>query len=327
MVEPPQALLQFIRKYRSLAVIGHKEPDGDCVGSQLGLAGALARNGWSVIPVNVGPFRRPEIATYEEQFSSTLGDSSGVEAVIIVDCSSEDRIGRVADQIKDLPKAIIDHHAAGTTFGDLRYIDPKARATTLLIHRLLAALEITPSPEEAGHLFLGLVTDTGFFRFLDSSDAEALSDAAALVELGASPKAVYRQISGTRSFDSRRLLARMLHRSERIANGRVIITYQTKADVDEFGPNARDSDTLYRLLLSVRDVEAIAVAKYDTEQDGCTVSLRSNTYYDVSRVASEFCGGGHKNAAGFFVEDTLQTLLPKLRKRLIKDFNSSNNTL
>lgn len=312
----PSELLEFIRQYRSFIVVGHKEPDGDCVGSQIALASALGRLGKACRLVNAGPFERTEISAEADRFDTdvqphTLDSST---AAIVVDCSTADRIDRIAKQIAGVPLAVIDHHASGESFGDVRYIDPVAPANTVLIYRLIDALGLTPNSEEAHYLFFGLATDTGFFRFLDSRHADCFRIAADLVDRGASPRLIHRSIYAGKSIESRLLLARMIKRVETYAGGRFMLTYQTAADYKQFGPR-RDTDALHNLLLAVDGVELLGVIREMPEGNGCAVSLRSTSSIDVGRLAAEFGGGGHQKAAGFFREQPLTVTRGELRRR------------
>lgn len=312
----PADLIEFISRHSGFVVLGHLEPDGDCVGSELALASLLRRRGFSVQVLNPGPFERVEIAAFGEQFDSVvdrsrLGDSP---AAIVVDCSSDDRIGAFAAEIADFPVAVIDHHRTGTPFGSVHYIEPTVPATTILITALLLELGETPTREEATLLFLGLVTDTGFFRFLDEGETTAFAAAAVLSSAGASPRDIDARLASGRSFASRRLIGRMLERVEQLAEGRILLTYHTALDETELGKR-RDSDALYRLLLAIEDVEVIAVVKEKSE--GCTISLRATQDVDVSRIAARLGGGGHARAAGAMVRKPLLEVLSDVRNELV----------
>lgn len=310
------ALLKFVADHRSFVVIGHKEPDGDCIGSQLALTSALTRLGKHCQTVNVGPFERTEIAADARRFSPDVKLDRLTEPIgaIVVDCSTEDRIDRIAAQIAKLPCAVIDHHTSGEPFGDVRYIDSSAPATTLLILRLIEGLGLSPTAEEAQYLFFGLATDTGFFRFLDHRHATVLQDAARLVECGASPNETYQWMYHGKTLESRLLLARMLKRVESFHGGRFMITYQTAADYRQFGPR-RDTDSLHSLLLTIEGVELIGVIRELPDGTGCAVSLRTTTAIDVGRLAAEFGGGGHQKAAGFFRQQPLTVTRAELQSR------------
>ena len=165
----PPELLDFIDRHGPFYIIGHKEPDGDCIGSQLALASFLRRNGKNAYLCSAGPFSRTEIMPYESRFLIEAPPERPSEraAAIILDCSSLKRIGSVAETLPKVPIAFIDHHAAGTATGDAIYIDDRAPSVTAMILLLIEAMGGIPTKEEAEYLFFGLGTDTGFFRHLD----------------------------------------------------------------------------------------------------------------------------------------------------------------
>ena len=112
-------------------------------------------------------------------------------------------------------------------------------------------------------------------------------------------------------FSTRKLLGIMLSRAEQYFNGKLIVTYETLEDTNLYGKEGRDSDSLYQLLLSVDEVQAVLFVRQDTDKT-CTAGFRSKDVIDVSAIAAKFGGGGHKNAAGLSTEGTLDTLLPKI---------------
>lgn len=315
IVAIPDDVLRFLSDHTGFLVLGHREPDGDCVGSQLALSSILAGEGKKAVCANPGPFDRQEIADFEAEFAEPIQieQLGSVPAIIVVDCSGADRLGDLAHYTDQLPILVIDHHATGERFGDVEFVRPAVPATTILIASLAVALQHTLTRDEAFFLFLGLVTDTGFFRFLGTGETTAFATATLLSKAGVSPREVDSHIRSGRSFESRQLISRMLDRVERLQGGRILLTYQTQADEREFG-NRRDSDALYSLLLAIENVEMIAVAKEKPE--GCTASFRAVGDIDVGALAAEFGGGGHKKAAGAYVSDDLTTFLYDLRRRL-----------
>lgn len=301
----PEELLRFLRDYDHFHVLGHVEPDGDCIGSQIGLSLFLNRLGKSTSLVSPGPFERTEVRHFSSRFASQLEPKAGEqEAIVIVDCSTLDRIGELAEQIDGRPVAVIDHHATGEIFGDVRYIDASIPATTLLVQGTIEALRETPSKDEAEMLFFGLATDTGFFRFLDSRSGDVFRAASRLVSAGASPRDTSALISSGRTFASRKLIGRLLNRATAYADGRFILTYMTAQERLEFGKENRDSDALYSLLLSIEGCEVIAFLREESET-ACKGSLRASGDIDVGEVASHLGGGGHQKASGFLNRDSL----------------------
>ncbi|MDR0709924.1 MAG: DHH family phosphoesterase, partial [Spirochaetaceae bacterium] len=189
-VPVPSLLLDFIREGDKFLLAGHKEPDGDCIGSQLALASVLRRMGKEAVLCSAGPFKRPELFPYADRFTAEINetDRSGAR-VIIADCSGPDRTGDLEPCLRGLPLAVIDHHVTGGPWdGAVVFLDVKAPSTTFMVFALIEALGLEPTKEEAEYLFFGLCTDTGFFRHLDHTGSETFRRAARMVDLGVSPR-------------------------------------------------------------------------------------------------------------------------------------------
>jgi phosphoesterase RecJ-like protein len=327
MVRPlpvPPALIDFIQGGGKFIVAGHKEPDGDCVGSSLALCSALRRLGKEAVPCSAGPFKRVEVKPFAPRFTAVPSEAERRNArVIVVDCSSPDRTGDLAPCIQGLPLALIDHHSAGVHSGKdtVFYVDPEAPSVTFMILTLIEALGLSPTAEEAEYLFFGLCTDTGYFRHVDEQGAETFFYAGKLIRAGASPKKTFNAINGGKSFNSRILLGVQLSRAEEHFGGRLIYTSEEYEETQRFGLEGRDSDTLYQLLLASAAVEVIVVVRQETP-DRCSVGLRSRDQVDVAAVAADFDGGGHKNAAGFACPGLIRELKPKILARFEQVFRS-----
>ncbi|GHU09095.1 phosphoesterase [Spirochaetia bacterium] len=318
----PPALLDFIHNHEKFIVSGHREPDGDCLGSTLALCSALKRLGKEAVPCSAGPFKRAEVKHLESLFCSQIdpGLRSGA-AVIIVDCSSLERIGDLQESLRDLDIAMIDHHAMGQCddannepsllYIDSTYIDPAAPSVTFMILRLIEALGLVPTEQEASRLFFGLCTDTGFFRHIDSSGAETFAAASALIRAGANPKTTFQLINGGKSLDSRILLGKVLSRAESYYEGRLIVSTELYEETQRFGAEGRDSDMLYQLFQSVAGVEAIVILRQESP-DNCTIGFRSRDEVNVAEIAHAFGGGGHKNAAGLSISGLIEELKPQI---------------
>uniref|UniRef100_A0A7C3I247 Bifunctional oligoribonuclease/PAP phosphatase NrnA n=1 Tax=Gracilinema caldarium TaxID=215591 RepID=A0A7C3I247_9SPIR len=316
-MQVPQSLLTYIREGSTFLIAGHKEPDGDCVGSQLALCSVLTRLGKRAIPCSAGPFKRPEIAPYAEQFTSEPALEAGMRA-IIMDCSSLERTGDLEQFLKGLPIAVIDHHAAGNPVGDVVFLEPEVPSVTAMTLVLIEALGLRPTKEEAELLFFGLCTDTGFFRHVDYGGELAFEIASRLISAGASPKRTFQKINGGKSLESRILLGLILTRTESYFSGKLLVSYENLEDTERFGLQGRDSDMLYQLLLSVAGVKAVAVIRQESPTN-CTVGLRSIDSVDVSAIAVQFGGGGHKQASGFTAEGTIAPL----KEQLIQAFSKT----
>ncbi len=316
----PNTVLDCLEKNNKFIIMAHKQPDADTLCSALALDSFLTRNGKETQLYTAGPFTRVETLHLQDKFILDKIDPTFKKdsIVIIVDCSSPDRVGHFEEQIEGLPVMIIDHHSTETLYGDFNWIDSSYPATTLMIQDLISVRRQIPTEYEAETLFLGFCTDTGFFRHLDKGAQNSIEKAAKLVGYGASPKDTFNIMNGGKTLSSRKLLGRILERSEDHYDGRVLISWEDLSDREELKATDRDSDTLYQALLSIVGVEAIAVIRQESENK-CTVGLRSVRDVNVSKLAESFGGGGHVRASGFATSGKLKDVKQEVIKRF-KDY-------
>ncbi|UTC65474.1 bifunctional oligoribonuclease/PAP phosphatase NrnA [Treponema sp. OMZ 788] len=310
----PQKLTEFLNTYENFIIAGHKEPDGDCIGSCLAMSFFLKRKNKNCILMSAGPFKRVEIKEYENLFTDKLEISDKINpkttGLIILDCSGFDRVGEIAELIKGFNYIIIDHHATNTEKSDASLIMTDAPSTTYLIQSIIEEMEGRLTKEEAEALFFGLCTDTGFFRHLDERSAEVFAHASRLIKAGANPKQTFMKMNGGKKFESRLLISRILNRMKRYYDGRLVISYETYDDLQEFGLEGRDSDIVYQLIQTIEGVEAICIVRQES-QTHCSVGFRSLDKIDVSKIASSFGGGGHKQASGLYIEGKIDDLITR----------------
>lgn len=319
-IEIPQAIIDCIDTNNNFIIMSHKQPDADTLCSALALESFLSRKGKKTSLYSAGPFSRTETLHLQSKFrtESLLPKDKKDAIVIIVDCSSPDRVGFFENEIKDLPVMIIDHHVKDSDYGDYLWVVPSYPATTLMIQDLIINYKQTPTPYEAENLFLGFCTDTGFFKHLDRGSEKYIEKAASLVKYGASPKDTFTIMNGGKTLSSRQLLGRILERSKSYYDGKIIISWEDLKDREELKAEDRDSDTLYQALLSIVGVEAIAVIRQESVNK-CTVGLRSVRDVNVSKLAETFGGGGHKRASGFATEGKLHDVKEAVIERF-KDY-------
>ncbi|MDR2808381.1 MAG: bifunctional oligoribonuclease/PAP phosphatase NrnA [Spirochaetaceae bacterium] len=312
----PHELISFIEEGDKFIIVGHQEPDGDSVGSQIVLGKALNRLGKQILLCSAGPFSRTEISCYQNQFTSSISDLDRYGArLIIVDCSILSRTG-LASLLAGLPTAIIDHHEPGSYADNSSvlspvFIDPQAPSVTFMIFSLIKALGVSLNAEEAELLLFGLCTDSGFFRHTTDNDAATFEHTAELIRNGASPQRVFKAINGGKTFNSLVFLGTLLSNARSYFSGKLIVTHETQEETHRFGLESRDSDTLYQLLQSIATVDAVVVIRQETPQN-CTIGFRSQGTVDVSKIAEQFGGGGHANAAGASIPGTIDEVWDKL---------------
>lgn len=313
----------FIDQHDCFFVTGHKEPDGDCLTSALGVIALLRKKKKKFQLLSVGPFKRPEIKRFEKLFSKRCSMKYTEKervGLIIVDCSEMERIGdEILPIVKDFDRFIIDHHRTSSGSLENSIIDSNSPATAYLIQQLYERIigELDFALSET--LFFGICTDTGFFRFLDEGSQDIFEAVSRLVKHGANPRKTYAEITSGKPFSTRKLIGIMLDRAIQYFDGKLIVTFETLEDTRLFGKEGRDSDSLYQLLLSVDGVEAVLFVRQDTDKT-CTAGFRSKDHIDVSSIAAAFGGGGHKNAAGLSTTGKIDNLIPKIIKEFGKIF-------
>jgi len=299
----------------------HMNPDGDALGSEIGLARFLATRGRRVRLVNPDP--TPELLRFlvsDEHPVETYDPASHddllleCERVVLVDNSAPDRLGRLEPLMARVAghTLCIDHHPARDTPWAEIILDESACATAIMIHELVRGAGWTPDLPAATALYVGLATDTGFFRF-NSTDADAYQAAADLVRQGVEPFRIYRAIYERNSEAYTRLLGHALVglTVERGQLAYVAITRQTLVDLQ-----AEDVDSS-EITTALLAMDGITVALLFRELDGgrVKVSLRSKGVLDVHKLAAEFGGGGHRNASGIVMDGTLDQAVQVITER------------
>lgn len=317
-----QEFKDFISNHQYFYVIGHKEPDGDCIASCLGIADILKKSNKEYKLLSAGPFKRPEIKKFEKQFSNKTdfldNKDREITGLIILDCSELSRLGEIDGDLSGLDIFVIDHHKTSNLPENAKgFIDPEAPACAYLVQIFYEKILGKIPLKLANILFFGLSTDTGYFRFLSQDSAEVFMAAARLVSYGVEPRMIYNEINSGKPYSTRQLLGVLLSKAERYLDGKLVITYETLEDTKKYGSEGRDSDALYQLLLSSQDVEVAVFLRQDTIST-CTGGFRSVDKIDVSQVAAKFGGGGHKNASGMSTDGKIENLIPLIVKEFAK---------
>jgi len=292
---------------RRLAVLSHVDPDGDAVGSALGLAWILRAAGKEVHVALPGGVPRlygflPGTDTVVARADELTGR---FDVVAVVDATSPSRL---ADLEAVLPRGDrvvnLDHHGDNARFGDVVRVDPAAGATALLVYELARHAGWDVGPEAAANLYAGILTDTGRFTFANT-DLRGMRGATELVALGARPDEIARLVYERRSAASVRLLALALGTLELRDDGRVACVHVTPGMLEDSGASAEDSDGFSNW---ARSIEGVRVGLFlrDTGEGTVKVSFRSNGGVAVDALAGRFGGGGHPSASGARVPGPLE---------------------
>lgn len=317
-----EKLKSFIENHSFFFIIGHKEPDGDCISSCLGLAAILDKFNKPYQLLSAGPFKRNEVLRWKDKFSDTMEFQDATErantGLFILDCCEVFRLGEIDGDFKNLDTFVIDHHKTGNLpEGAEGYVNSESPACAYLVQLFYEALFETIPSDVAKILFFGLCTDTGFFRFLTDNSAPIFMAASRLVSYGADPRSIYNEINSGKPYSTRKLLGVLLSKAEKYLDGKLVITYESLEDTKKYGLDGRDSDSLYQLLLSSKGIEVAVFLRQDTPTT-CTGGFRSVDKVDVSQVAAKFGGGGHKNASGMSCVGRIETLIPQVVKEFAR---------
>lgn len=290
---------EVLRGARRIAVFSHVDPDGDAVGSSLGLVHVLrgaGRDARAFLPGGV-----PRLYTFlpgADEVGAGPEDVPGDRDLhVVVDATSPSRLAGLEPALTPaVPVVNVDHHGDNSRFGAAHWVDPTACATALMIGEWARAEGLAVSPEAATCLYAGIVTDTGRFTF-SNTDARGLRAAAELVEAGASPHGIAVSVYDRASAASLRLLARALSTLELADGGTIASICVTRAMLRETGARSEDSDGFSTY---ARSIEGVKVGLFfrETEDGAIKVSFRSNGGVRIDGVAGRFQGGGHPSASG-----------------------------
>lgn len=285
---------------RKVVVIGHARPDGDCIGSQVGLARILAAAGHAVTCVNADAVpRRLEFLVPGMTFVRTDAMLSDPEdyAAVFVDSADHARPGERLKGRFPAPVGNIDHHLSNIGYAEFNLVDSGSAATAEIITGLALDLGLTIDAQAAQGLYTGIVTDTGQFRFASTSRRTFLL-AAELLARGAKPPQVGFELYERESMGRMKLLEHYLASLTLECNGRVCVGVLAKGVFAATGTTAEDTEGLVDYARCIDGVD-VGVLIEEREDGSVKASLRAKeAVYRMDLVAGEFNGGGHASAAG-----------------------------
>jgi bifunctional oligoribonuclease and PAP phosphatase NrnA len=296
-------IAEKIRAADRLLLTTHENPDGDALGSLLALHHILGRLGKdSVMFLSAKEFPLPveyRFLPLEEVFHEPPADIVD-RMVVFLDCGNIDRMPVEWLRREDGQILNIDHHHDNTRFGDVNLVDTDASSTAEIVYELAKELGVEPTPQIAGALYVGLVTDTGRFMY-ENTHPGAHRMAAELIEAGVDVNDTYRRLYEHVPIEKLRLVARALDKLEQVEDCALAITYIAAEDYRETGASEVLTEGIIDYLRALEGASVAALVRDKPDGPGARkVSLRSvDGRIDVSRIAREKGGGGHERAAGF----------------------------
>jgi len=290
-------LSSLIKQHSTFLVSSHLSLDGDCVGSELAFYWYLTSLGKRAAIYNHDPV--PAKFTFLRNagmIRTGTPPAGGFDAFLVLDCSNLRRLGWDAVAYAEVPSINIDHHRDNTLFAAVNIVDKHASATGELIYRFFTDAQIVFPPEVAEALYAAIMTDTGGFRFPNTT-SRILHICADLAEKGADPSKVYEKVYASHSTTALLLQSRVWSTLKFYLGGKVCCMEMPLGLLDELGAPYSDSEGLADCTITAADAEVGILTKYtETETH---FSLRSKGAVDVGKIAQKIPGGGgHSSAAG-----------------------------
>ncbi len=303
-------IIDEVRDARTIGISGHERPDGDCVGSVMGLYLYLKK----ALPgaeIDVYLEKPAEIFHCIHRIDD-IRPESRVDMVYDVffalDCNAE-RLGDIGAVYQNARKRInIDHHISNTGSGDINIIEPERSSTCELLYDLLEKEQL--DEEIAKALYIGLIHDTGVFKYSNTSP-KTLQIAAELIQFGFDFPKLIDETFYEKTYVQSQIMGRAILESIRFLGGKCIVSMVNKKTMGFYQAQPKDLDGIVNQLRIVKGVEC-AIFMYEVKPMEYKVSLRSNGIVDVAAIAVQFGGGGHVRAAGCYMNGTYHDAINNL---------------
>lgn len=320
----------LIREASKTIIVGHTSPDGDVIGSMLGLGKALEKTGKQCRLVL--PDELPTLFSFLPGFTSVISSPSHLEAtdlIIALDSSDYSRLGSIYTDntrlFQSIPVLNVDHHVTNQYFGTVNWVDTEAAAVAEQVYLLLQELSLPTDVAIATCLLTGIVADTRCFR-TQSTRPRTMEIATELMRTGASLSQIVDWVYNTKKLSTLQLWVKVLSTLE--SSGGMVWAEVTQKMFDEVGARAEETEDLVSLIGGVREAKVALLFK-ENGDGAVKVSLRSNGDIDVAEAAANFGGGGHPRAAGCTVHGTLaeakEVVLSFLRRYMARSSADQTN--
>ena len=314
-------LEQMLEQTGSVVILGHVRPDGDCLGSTLGL--------YHYIQTNYPAIRA---AVYLEESSPKFGYLAGYDAIvhetdeeryelcICLDCGDEERLGSFGVFLANASKSLcLDHHITNTRFCEVNLVSENASSTCEVLFEQLDEEKIDKAAAEC--LYTGLIHDTGVFKYSCTS-ARTMEIAGKLMAKGIDFGSIIDNSFYKKTYVQNQILGRALLESITFLDGKCIFSALRQSEMEFYGVNGKDMDGIIDQLRLTEGVE-VAIFMYQTGPQEFKVSLRSQNAVDVSRIASYFGGGGHVRAAGCTMSGRIHDVVNNLSLHIAKQLDAA----
>ncbi|MFH1459183.1 MAG: bifunctional oligoribonuclease/PAP phosphatase NrnA [Candidatus Omnitrophota bacterium] len=315
-------ILSKVNELNNFLIMAHINPEGDSIGSQLGLADLLRQQGKKYRIINDDPVPKNLMflpgAEKIEEFGKIKDQNFNIydfDAAIILDCPVLERIGKIKEKLENLMIINIDHHFSNQAYGDINWIQTQASSAGEMVYEMFQSSKAKIDRQTAVCLYTAIMTDTGSFRYTNTTIKTHLI-IAELLKLNVNPTLIYEYVYETKSFAALKLLAQVLLNMQRSADGKFIWFKVTNQMLLEHNLTQEATEDFINFVRMVEGTEVVAFLRELAQPNVTKVSLRSKKNIDVNSIARVFSGGGHKAASGCIINENIQ----KAEKLLIKEW-------
>jgi len=312
-------VIELIRNSSDIAVLSHIMPDGDNIGSSLGLCNALNKinkNAVFILDDDV-----PEIYKFLKGANDVKKPEfkNDFELVIVLDCGDRARLGSCEKYLEGKKVINIDHHMSNTEFGLYNIVDTAASATSELVYKLIKSMDIPLDKDICDCLYTGIVTDTGQFQYSNTTDLthEITAD---LIKHGVEAAKLYKAIYQNNSKAKMKLIGKAISSMKFYHRDKIASMVLTQEAFESIGAKDEDADGIINFARDIAGVEVALLLK-EANDGRVKIGFRSKDFINVNEIAQQFGGGGHKRAAGATVEGELENIEELVVNAVIKAFS------
>ena len=304
----------------------HVAPEGDAIGSMLAMDSLLRRLGkkTTVVCEDSFPERLSCLSSKRwHQVHEIKKAPNAFQALLVTDCPTLERIGKVKDLVTSETVIFnIDHHISNAYFGRYNYVRPEAAASGEVVMDIFRRFRIALTKEEATNIYVAISTDTGSFKY-GNTTVESHRIAAELLATGIDLEKINEKLYATYSLNKINLYSRLLSRVKTASNGRVAWVGMKREDLEHSGATYEDTEGFIDFLKYLKEVRVAFFMSELSRNNEVKVSFRSKAPYDVNQIATHFGGGGHKKASGCTFHAPLEEVEKKVLERILKEFHSA----
>lgn len=316
-------IAEVLEHVKTMGIAGHIRPDGDCVGSCMGLYLYICQ-WYPDIEVDVYLDNPKPVFGYIDSMENVKMQTEGekeYDLFVTCDVSAKDRIALAGEYFDSAKKTVcIDHHVSNPGFADINHICGDVSSACEVLYGVLSPEKVNRSVATA--IYTGMVHDTGVFQY-SSTSPETMRIAGELMKTGFNFSKIIDESFYQKTYIQNQVMGRVLAESIMVLDGKCIVGYLKRKEMDLYGVDGKDLDGIVSQLRLTAGVE-VAIFLYEIESQTFKVSLRSNGKVDVSRVAVFFGGGGHTRAAGCDLQGSMYDVVNNITKEIEKQLQEQN---